>query len=607
MKPIRILAIFGLSLAIAACGKPSPAAHVADASGWYSNLAPTLADARPGPRLIVVTRAGWSAYERTVYDDPALADLLGKVPHARIDMSMDTPQLVAWGLQGAPALVLVNAKGQLLTSLVGARDISFVRRTIERTLAFPLTRTELSSRTDTPAQLRLIEVEIDQGDMESAAVRAGRFIGPDTSTDAALGQYLYAYSNAELQKSEEARTWATRYLERYPTGADRTAVQWILAVLDLQADKGPAAEARIRVMVAADSGSFYARQAVLAYAMEYLARQKQKLGPAEKFLSGFIAESGPWTDDFQMAHSSICMSAPNGLALALEDLKSVIRRNGRMAEEAEERLIMTAASPGGGEQVAAPTILFLQDVIRLPGDRERSRFSLTRLYLISQNIDRGREEALKLAAGDGAYADDAMLLLGALALEHDLSPDSAVIQFQSLIKRFPDRETIWPAKYGLARALFFSGKLQEAATAMDEVLGWLAGRRFLPDAFQLITGPQTPASNVMAQIEEYRKKTRELLAEENGTVVFQKLLTGVLASSHGDTAAATAAFKQVVEQHPASSVADDAYMELAKIALRERRMADAQTNLTRITTSYKASDQYEPAVRILSALSNTGR
>lgn len=618
MSRFRIPTVIGAFLAcslglLLACGEnpgAKPALSDSDGSGWYSTIDAALRDQSSGPRVIVVTRAGWSAYERAVYDNPALKPILDLMPHARIDMFTDSQRLINWGLEGAPALLLINAEGKLLTSLVGARDLSFVKRTIERTREFPLTRAELEARTDVPARLRLAEVLIDQNEYETAAIIAGALrsdSGPaaDTRT-ASAATYLYAYACAELRRSDEARKTALSYLSTWPNGADGSAVRWILAVLDLQKDKGRDAENRVREILKSDSGSFYARQAVLAYSMEYLARQKNQLGPAERFLSGFIAESGPWSDDFLMARASLRLTSQAAAALGIEDYKTVIGRQGRLAEEAEERLIMIGAQPGG-EVFVAPLILWFQDLVRRPDVADRSKFALTRLYIVSRNFDRGREEARALANGDGPYADDSLLLLGALKMEEELDPPGAVMLFQDLVKRFPARETLWPAKYGLARAYFFSGQVAEAKTTMDEVIGWMTGRRFLPDAFQLIAGPQAPARAILAQMADYRAKTEEMLKEENGVAVFQELLKGVLAGSKGDTAAATISFEKVIAEHPASSVADDAYMELAKIALREERIDDAKKHLERVIASYRNSDQYDEAERFLQIISSNRR
>ncbi len=607
---VFLVASLGLVMACGESPSATPSVSDSDGSGWHTTIDAALRDQSSGPRVIVVTRAGWSAYERAVYDNPALKPLLDLVPRARVDMFTDTQRFINWGLEGAPALVLVNADGKLLTSLVGARDLSFVKRTIERTREFPLTRAELEARTDLPARLRLAEVLIDQNEYETAALLAGALrsdtaAATDTLTSAAA-TYLYAYACAELRRSDEARKAAQAYLSTWPNGQDRPAVLWILAVLDLQKDKGRDAENRVREILQGDSGSFYARQAVLAYAMEYLARQKNQLAPAERFLSGVIAESGPWSDDFLMARASLRLTSEAAAPLGLEDYKTVISRQGRLAEEAEERLIMIGAQPGG-EGFVAPLILWFQDLVRKPDISDRSKFALVRLYVVSRNFDRGREEARALASGEGPYADDALLLLGALKMEEELDPPGAVTLFQDLVKRFPARETLWPAKYGLARAYFFSGQVAEAKTTMDEVIAWMTGRRFLPDAFALIAGPQAPARAILAQMTDYRSKTEELLKEENGVTVFQELLKGVLAGSKGDTAAATVSFQKVVTEHPASSVADDAYMELAKISLREQRIDDAKKHLERVIASYRNSDQYDEAERFLQIINSNGR
>lgn len=603
---LGVIAVAALGYLFAQTGGPSAphAATQSDGSGWLTSIDAALRDASSGPRVIVVTRAGWSSYERAVYQDPSMKALLELVPRARIDMFSDSQRLMNWGLEGAPALVLVNAKGELLTSLVGARDVSFLKRAIERTREFPYTRAELAARTDTPSLLRLAEVHIDQGDFESAAIVAGP-LAADSGATGAAATYLLAYAAAELQKTDEARAAADRYLRAWPEGADATGALWIQAVLELQKDRGREAEGRVIAILDRDSSSYFSRQAVLAYSLKYLAQEKRQLPKAEQFLSSCMERATPWSDDFRMARASLRLSSPATLADALEDYKTVVANQGRAAEEAEERLIMISAQPGG-EGAAAPLILWFQDLVRRPGIADRTRFALARLYVVGRSFDRGKEEARALAGGTGDFADDALLLLGALKLEEELDPAGAVTLFQDLVGRFPARETFWAAKYGLARAQFFAGRVEESKATMGEVIGWLTGRRFLPDAFALIAGPQAPAAAVQAQMKGYHEKATEIL-EKGEQAVFQKLVGGVLSASKGDSGIARAAFEQIVTEHPASSLADDALMELAKISLRNQDVEGAKTHLERVVASYRGQDQFEEAEQMLQIINQNRR
>jgi tetratricopeptide (TPR) repeat protein len=576
--------------------------------GWSASIAGALADAtRRDPRLIVVTRAGWSGYEKSIFEHPAIAPLIEPLGRAQVDFTADTARLSAWGVEGAPALVLVTADGRLITRLVGPRDMSVVKKAIERSSEFPLAREDLARREDTPAVIRAAEVAIELGEFETATVMTRGFLEADRSApETARGRYLHLYALAEDGKMPVAARMAADYLKDFPEGEDRSAVLWILAVIDLQANRDRAALERIEAIRTTDSGSVYARQAIIAYSMEYLARAKQKLADADRYLTQCIEAGSPWRDDLILARSYLRFARPESAMAAIEDLKQVARgANALLADEAQERLVGFAAQADPSLQ--SQIILFFQDLVRRPAESGSGRLRLARLYLANENLQRAREEARTIVAGGGEQADDALLLLGVIALEVERDPAAAVPIFTDLIAKFPSRETLWPAKYGLARAYFFSGEIKQAEPALEELLGYLAGRRYLPEPFLMILARPMPPAMIRDQLKEYAEKVKALLAEEQGEAAFKKLMSGVINASRGETEPAFVAFQSLVSEHPASSVADDALFEEARLHLRDGRIDEARVALTRITTSYKGSDQFAQASEFLEAMKDIRR
>jgi tetratricopeptide (TPR) repeat protein len=586
---------------------PAPPPVADDRTGWHSTIEAALTDARnPGVRIIVVTRAGWSSYEASTYEHPAVEKLIEPLSRARVDLMTDTPRLMTWGVELAPTLVITSERGDLITSIKGPRDVSVVRRAIERSIQFPLTPKELSRRPDTSAHVRYLEVLIEQGHFDTAVAEARRYLAADSSPESVRGRYLYIYAIAELGRLPEAEKLARDFLAKNPASPDASAVNWLLVVIELQTKRERQAESRIVALAESDSGSPFARQAVLAFAMEYLARGKEKFADADAFLTRWIEDSSPWSDDFLMARASLKFSDPRTAPGGLDDLKTIASGSGVMAAEAQDRLVQVGSSPGGGAFLPQ-IILTFQDLVRLPNENGGARVRLARLYAASDNIDRAKEEARAVAAGTGPYADDALLFLGTLALEVDKIPADALGRFEEVLTKYADRECFWPAKFGRARALFFSGDVARAEPAMEELLRYLSQRRHLPEAFMIVLPNPAPPQMLFAQIQDYRNKLKAIMKEEKGEIAFRLLLDGVLAASKGDTVAGEKALTALSEQYPASSLADDALIELAKIAVNEGQMDRAQQYCQRIVSAYRGSDQFEAANGFLEALKQAGR
>lgn len=574
--------------------------------GWHTALAGALSDPKPGPRVIVITRAGWSTYEKNTYDRPEIKSLISDLSRARIEFSMDTANMEKWGIDGAPALVLLTPKGDVITKLVGPRDATVVRTAIERSIEYPYAPDELAQRTDTPSHLRWIEVILEKGDIDSAVAAAIRYVGADTSLEAAHGQYLYAYAVAEKGEFEKAKKATEEYLDRYPDGKDRSTAHWILIVLELQSDKDAGIEARIDRMIAEDSTAAHVRQAIWAYTMEYLARGKGNLKKAESLLTKYIDASTPWSNDLRIARANLRTSIPNSMGDAIEDYKLLASSEGTLSNDAKDRLVMIAGAPGN-DLILPGIVLYFQDLASKSTDDGYARFLLARLYLMSDNVPRAIEEAKTLAATDGEYADEAALLLGVIKLEVEKKPEEAIPFFEDVIKKYADRSTFWPARYGWSRSLFFSGRLKEAKEANAGMIEYLSNRFYLSEAFLLILPQAAPPQAIAEQLKDYNEKIDSLLAEKDGEKIFKELLTGVLAGSKGDTAVADVAFNSVVTKYPASSLADDALFELAKVHLRDNQMDSAAKALERIMTSYKGSDQYKPAEELLGMINQAGQ
>jgi tetratricopeptide (TPR) repeat protein len=593
---------------------PAPLPPVADDhTGWHATIGAAIADAsRPGIRVIVITRAGWSSFEASAYEHPTVAKLIEPLSRARVDLMTDTPILKGWGVEIAPTLVIANQRGDIITSIKGPRDVSVIRRAIERSIEFPFTPAELAKRTDTSSHVRYVEVLIEEGQFDTAVAQAKRYFTADSSAEAVRGRYLYIYATAELASSEgpsklaEAEKLAREFLAAYPSSPDASAVNWVLVVVELQTKRAKQAENRIIALASADSGSPFARQAILAYSMEYLARGEEKIAAADAFLTRWIEDSSPWTDDFLMARANLRFADPRSIPMGLDDLKRVAGGAGVMATEAQDRLVQIGGSQGG-EAFLPQIILAFQDLVRLPNENGGARFRLARLYAASDSLDRAKEEARAVAAGTGPYADDALLFLGAVALEMDKVPADALVRFDEILTKYADRECFWPAKFGRARALFFSGDVARALPAMDELLKYFAQRRHLPEAFMIVLPNPAPPQILFAQIQDYRNKLKAIEKEEKGEAAFRLLLDGVLASSKGDTVAGEKALTQLSEQYPASSLADDALIELAKIAVHDGQMDRAQQYCQKIVTAYRGSDQFEAANGFLEALKQAGR
>ena len=573
-------------------------------AGWYSTIKECLADSSKSPRLIVVTRAGWSRYERNTYDNSEVKKLIAPLPRVKLDWSEDTAKMDAWKITEAPSLILTTSQGELITKLMGPRDISIIRKAISRSIEFPFSYSELSQRTDTESVLRCIEVAIELGEFETAAVKAERFLGNDTSSISAKGQYLHAYAIAELGEIEKSQNEAKVYLSRYPKGEDRAALLWILSVLDLQNGKDASAKKYIQDMITSDSSSPFSRQAVLAYSIEYLARGKKNLSEADNFLTSAIAESSPWTYDFLLARSSLRFASPSTVELGLQDLAGVAKSNSDLAEDAQDRLVMLSMPPNG-DALRPNIILMFQELARSSGNPDCARFNLARLYIFANDENRAREEVQTLSVKGGEYSGDAMLLLGTMKLEFNKEPKEAVKIFEDLIAKYPERETFWAGKYGLARALFFSGDVERAKKEISEVLVYLEGRRYLADAFLTILPRPMRPIELKEQFQDFAAKLESIEKEEGGKEVFGKLLEGVLASSKGDTVTAGSKFNEIIEKNPASSVVDDAYFELAKIYVREGNLDKTKEILTKIITVYKHSDQYESAKNLLEMINQS--
>ncbi|MEK8023503.1 MAG: hypothetical protein AAB229_06790, partial [Candidatus Hydrogenedentota bacterium] len=358
MNKSRALPFVLLAGLILSCGQTStPAKRTEqDRSGWHTTVEGALKASESGPRLVVVTRSGWSGYEKSTFDHPALAPVIAPMARARLDLSDDTTRFENLGIDRAPSIVLLTPQGAVISKIVGQRDISVIKRSIARAIEFPMTRSELLGKTDTASQLRWVEVSIEEGDFESAAIAAKRYLGPGRSTEEAHGQYLYAYVSAELgnqtedkklseQHRKESKTWVDEYLKRYPAGEDASAAKWIGIVLNLQGNKPKVSEALIQDLLKSDSPSAFTRQAVIAYSMEHLARAEKKLPAAIDFLTRAMADSSPWSEDFLMARATLRLAEAENIPYGIADLQQVATGRTIMSSEAQDRLVMIATAP----------------------------------------------------------------------------------------------------------------------------------------------------------------------------------------------------------------------------------------------------------------------
>lgn len=593
--------VFGLSCGLSR--ERQAARSPLDADGWYVSIEEALKGPIPtggsSPVLVAVMAGGWERYERDVYADSTIEAKLATLRHARVDGS-DT-RLEAYGLTDAPALLMLTSDDKVITYLEGARDPYVLRRAITRSLEFPRPWTELERSTDPAAQLRYLEVLIEQGKFDTAAAVAKKYVDAPSSPEAAHGLYLYIYAMGERGDMAEAEKAVALYVRKYPQGEDRTAVRWIQAVIAMQAGKDAAALAEIDRILSDDASSPFARQAVLMYAMQYLAGQKRQLAEADKYLGERIAAGGAWADEFAMARAQLRLNIPGAEGQAVADIKQVAAGNSRYSSSAQG-LLVSLVSNSRDRSMLADMTLFFQDLTRDPAHSDEARLHLVRLYMMDNNFARAKEEAQTLSTGKGEYADEALLMLGQIALEKEMDPAAAIARFDDAIKRSPEGKTAWPARYGRAMALYLAGDRARAAAEFALLKEYVSTHRFLSNAFSLVLPQGMPPQLLPVQLQNLNKGLKEMEKEPQGDEHFKAFMAGILAVRKGDTAAAERIFSDFVESTPGSLLTDDAYMKLADLAFRDDKMDSVQFYLNRIVTSYKNSDQYENAARLVEQL-----
>lgn len=622
MKKAAVLILIALLIGVGvyiAKWKPAPPPQATiDAEGWYLSLDAARNEKDPGlrarPILLVAVGGVWGGYERGTYGEEPIKGLTEKYRRARMTVS-DTA-LAGLGMEDAPAMAVFDPDGRLITRLVGPRDFGMIRYTLERCLEFPAPAEILQAKGDPASHLRYTELLLERDSFALARDESARYLKGDSSPETAHGWYLHAYAQAELagrsdrdghaadatRERAEARKAAAGYLRMSPTGRHREASLWILIVLDLQEKREKEALKSLNALIASDSGSPYTRQAVLAYSIEYLARGKGKLLEADKFLTSVIEKGSLWKGDLQMARATLRMNIPSMQTQGLADLEAAAQTKGEIAQAAQERLIMlTGASRS--PLMLPNTILFFQNLARDTVQGESARLRLARLYIMQGDMVRAREEAGNVAAGRGEYADDALLLLGSLELEGDKNPQEAVKKYDALITGFGDRETVWPARYGRARALFFSGDVERALTAFEELHGYFRRSRIFPDAFSVVVPHGASARQIEGEIAEYVAKLKILKEEPKGPDAFRLFMDAVLTSAKGESNAAEPKLVSFARDYPSSSLADDALMEMVKLHLMRREPDSAVVYLDRIIQSYNGSDQFENAGKLKERIS----
>lgn len=599
---VAILACLFLFSCGGKAASPAPAPAARDLDGTWLTLASaraaTGADAGELPIVVMVTDGGWGRYEKDIFGEPDLATVLKSRRRARIERG--SPELASYDLKPGPSLLVLDQAGAVITRISGRRDASVLRRAIERSAQFPIPSASLSAEPAGPKHIRYVEVLLEGDSFAGAAAAAEPYLDDPPSEESAHGLYLYTYSIAEMDKSSEARKLADRYLKENPSGPDRPAVHWILLVLDLQAEKGPDAKRRLDALVGEAPQSPFARQAVLAYAMEYLMRGKRDFASADKLLSEFIESDKSWTNEYLLARSVIRRGNPATMELGIEDLEAVAQSKSIGAERAQEMLVQMSVSPGGG-MLLDREIVFFQRLARDPATGSYARLKLARLYMASEDEERAKEEASTVAATGGEAGSEARLLSASMALELDFNPQSSVELFDKLISDLPDGALSWAAKFGRSRALFFTGRRDAAAAALKEVLGFLKGREVLPEAFYLLVPYGAPPGAIAGQLEEYSAKLAALTSEDNADAALGDFLVAFLAASRGDSNA-IAALDDFVGRYPASSLTDDAIMEKVKLSLKTGDGQTAIENLERIVNSYKGSDQHRVASQLLGSI-----
>ncbi|RMH58660.1 MAG: hypothetical protein D6679_03985 [Candidatus Hydrogenedentota bacterium] len=586
-----------------AAGDETISAADSEWAGSLAELQKRIREAGAPFGVVIITGSEWGRYEKDIYESPEIKPLLAAVPRMRVDWKAADALRERYGAKDAPGLWFLDGAGREITHLEGARDVAFVRRVFEHVREYPKPRTELreSAEKDSGARIRLIEVLLETGNPDTALLECRRTTKELKGAQPALLYYLHAYSAGEAGALREAERVARQYLRKFPGGSERAAVRWIQTFLAMKQKRQRSAERTISKMLSADSTSPYTRQAVTAFAIQYLARSKRDPAAAERFLTKAIKAGTPWSADFLLARALVRSGLPNGMPAALEDLRTVVKEGGERAEEGLDQLTAVAASRVGAPW-AADIILFLQKMARSESLGFAARLRLAQLYLLNGDVTLADEEARLVSASGGPLAPAGMLLRGSIALDGEGNPKKALAAFGECLEKFAGSTWEPAARYGRARALFFLARVKDAAEAYAFLEKYLQGRRYLPESFRYVLPSMMPAEVFQSQIAAFRRKLAELEKEKNGAAVLKEYVAGTIAAARGDTETATRVFRAVTADYPASSLADDAYIQLGTLAIREGRVREATKHWQRVVNSYKGSDQYERARQYLAGL-----
>lgn len=602
----RFTAVITAALLISACGRDTASSTGKNGQGneprpeWAQSIEDARAYGEDSPVLVVITSGGWGTYEKAVYESSDVKALLDGYLKVRLDRA-DTA-VRKYGITAPPGLFLIDKEGNLITYLEGPRDPSVVARVLGRAALFPIPSATLSGSSDSAAHLRYVEVLVEQGRFDSALIEARRYLAPDTSTPYEFGQFLYAYASGEAGDLPEAKKWAARYLDRYPPGEFRPQVLWLMIVTELQSGNQRQARGHLDELIEKHQGSPYARQAVLAYSMEYLARGLRDLDGAQKLLDDRIEAGSPWADDFRVARAGLKMARQGGLNEALADLEAAAKSSSWLAaENAQEQLLSLAGR--GDEGVYSKIVLVFQKLARGEHDwSDRAQLRLARLYLAGGDTEGAFAAANELSASESELADEAKLLSAVMELEMNSDPQKALARLEELRASMWKPEIAWPSRFVAARAHFFAGNLEEALSRFRELDSYFEGREFLPEQFSLVLGQSVPPEVLKQQTDGFLKKLEGLNEEEAGAERFQAFMSAVVKAEAGDSITAERELESYVSAHPASSLSDDALVELAKIYLRGNNPDSALYYLRKIEKSYTGSDQHELASHLVNEI-----